>query len=256
MMRRGFSLVELSMVLVIIGLLVGGVTVGQSLIRSSHLRAIGEEGQRYISAVANFKDQYNGLPGDILNATTYWGQAAAGAACITTVGAGTATCNGDGDALLTSNGTTSNEYMRFWQQLANAELIDGKFTGVQSSTGITSTSTANAPGSRLGPTALWAVNYWGARAGDTRMFNGSYGNSLWINGFTTNSFPFTPLINPEEAWNIDSKLDDGMPGIGNIVSVQANINTCTNMANPATVTASYLINSATPGCGIMFRNAF
>lgn len=46
-MRHGFSLVELSIVLVILGLLVGGVLTGQSLIRAAELRSVSTEFQKY-----------------------------------------------------------------------------------------------------------------------------------------------------------------------------------------------------------------
>ena len=49
-MRQGFSLVELSIVLVILGLLTGGILAGQSLIRAAELRAVTTEYQRYTAA--------------------------------------------------------------------------------------------------------------------------------------------------------------------------------------------------------------
>lgn len=69
---RGFSLVELSIVLVILGLLTGGILAGQSLIRASELRSVSTELQRYSSAIYSFRDQYMALPGDMLNATSFW----------------------------------------------------------------------------------------------------------------------------------------------------------------------------------------
>ena len=58
---RGFSLVELSIVLVILGLLVGGVLGGQALIRSSEIRSLIVDKDKYITAVQTFKNKYNGL---------------------------------------------------------------------------------------------------------------------------------------------------------------------------------------------------
>ena len=76
-MQRGFSLVELSIVLVILGLLTGGILAGQSLIRASELRAVSTEFQRYVAAVNTFRDKYFMLPGDMSNATAFWGEDAA-----------------------------------------------------------------------------------------------------------------------------------------------------------------------------------
>jgi prepilin-type N-terminal cleavage/methylation domain-containing protein len=73
---RAFSLVELSIVLVILGLLVGGVLSGQSLIHAAELRAVTTEYQKYMTAVRSFKDKYFASPGDMNNATSLWGVAA------------------------------------------------------------------------------------------------------------------------------------------------------------------------------------
>ena len=71
-MRKGFSLVELSIVLVILGLLVGGVLSGQSLIRAAELRAATQEYQRYYTATQTFRDKYFAIPGDFNNAQAFW----------------------------------------------------------------------------------------------------------------------------------------------------------------------------------------
>ncbi|MGB1539971.1 MAG: prepilin-type N-terminal cleavage/methylation domain-containing protein, partial [Rickettsiales bacterium] len=57
-MNRGFSLVELSIVLVILGLLTGGILGGQSLIRAAEMRAIATEYDAWKTAVNVFKDKY------------------------------------------------------------------------------------------------------------------------------------------------------------------------------------------------------
>lgn len=68
--RNAFSLVELSIVLVILGLLVGGILAGQSLIRASELRAVTSEQARIVTAIQAFRDKYFALPGDMRNAST------------------------------------------------------------------------------------------------------------------------------------------------------------------------------------------
>ena len=57
-LRQGFSLVELSIVLVILGLLVGGVLSGQSLIRASELRKYTTSADKYKTAILSFRDKY------------------------------------------------------------------------------------------------------------------------------------------------------------------------------------------------------
>ena len=94
--QQGFSLIELSIVLVIIGLLTGGILTGQSLIRASEVRSVATEVAKYRTAVMSFRDQYKALPGDMKNATTFWGSMTnCGAASPS--GTGTQTCNGNND---------------------------------------------------------------------------------------------------------------------------------------------------------------
>jgi prepilin-type N-terminal cleavage/methylation domain-containing protein len=69
--QRGFSLVELSIVLVILGLLTGGILAGQSLIRAAELRSITTQFNQYVSATQSFRDKYMALPGDMPNATRF-----------------------------------------------------------------------------------------------------------------------------------------------------------------------------------------
>ena len=70
---KGFSLVEMAIVIDIIGLLVGGVLAGQNLMRAAEIRSIIEEEQRILGAVQAFQDKYAALPGDMSNATSVWG---------------------------------------------------------------------------------------------------------------------------------------------------------------------------------------
>src|SRR5436305_84684 len=61
----GFTLIELAIVLVIIGLVVGGVLVGRDLIATSQLRATMTQVEKYNTAVKTFRTKYNALPGDM-----------------------------------------------------------------------------------------------------------------------------------------------------------------------------------------------
>jgi prepilin-type N-terminal cleavage/methylation domain-containing protein len=66
--QTAFSLVELSIVLVILGLLVGGVLSGQALIRASEMRSITAQANQYRAAIYSFRDKYFAIPGDMANA--------------------------------------------------------------------------------------------------------------------------------------------------------------------------------------------
>src|ERR1035441_8304528 len=61
----GFTLIEMAIVLVIIGLIVGGVLVGQDLIKAAEVRAQISQIEKYNTAVNTFRGKYDALPGDI-----------------------------------------------------------------------------------------------------------------------------------------------------------------------------------------------
>lgn len=129
-MRAAFSLVELSIVLVILGLLTGGILGGQSLIRAAELRAVSTEYSRYATAMSSFRDKYFAVPGDMSNATQFWGTAAACPGTNATPSTTQATCDGNSSGGVDILTPASNEVFRFWQHLANAGLVEGSYSGV------------------------------------------------------------------------------------------------------------------------------
>jgi prepilin-type N-terminal cleavage/methylation domain-containing protein len=130
-MSKGFSLLELSIVLVIVGLLAGGVMVGQDLIRQAEIRSVLTDFDTYRAAFNAFKLKYNALPGDLRNATSYWGaQHTDPAVCQVTPSTGPQTCNGDGSGMIGVATSDVYETHRVWQHMANAGLVGGSFTGV------------------------------------------------------------------------------------------------------------------------------
>ena len=64
MEKKGFTLVELSIVLVVIGLLIGGILTAQSMISTSKITAVVAQIQQFDAGVMSFKTKYNYLPGD------------------------------------------------------------------------------------------------------------------------------------------------------------------------------------------------
>jgi len=71
MSQRGFTLVEIAIVLVIIGLLLGGVLKGQSLIDSAKVKNVIQQSQSLQAAVNAYQDRFRALPGDDIMATTH-----------------------------------------------------------------------------------------------------------------------------------------------------------------------------------------
>ena len=245
----GFSLVELSIVLVILGLLVGGVLSGQSLIHAAQMRSAVTEYQRYIAAVNSFRDKYFALPGDMANATAFWGIAAgtgSDAACRDFVSTDKKTCNGDGNGQI-ENSVGSYEDARFWQHLANAGLIEGSYVGTW--------STWDAmPKSKTGESNYWEPFYWSASAGDPSYFAADYGNYLGFWDATTTYAAMTP----EDMWNLDKKIDDGIPGTGKLLSNKGDSTyQCTTQYGQASDTgAVYNLSFPSKSCEPFFIKAF
>ncbi len=257
----GFSLVELSIVLVILGLLVGGVLSGQSLIRAAELRAVSTEYTKYYAAVNSFKDKYFALPGDMPNAVRLWG-AQAGAttdgadatcAALTTAATGTATCNGNGDGQVLD---CSYEVFRFWQHLANAGLVEGNYSGVRGASVCNHVIGTNAPRSKMN-NGGWSFSYLGTIAGDAGTYALDYGSLFWF-GVATPDRTQGNILKPEEAWNIDTKLDDGKPGTGKVImrseaSVWGAANQCTTSASNTDYAGNYNLTSSAITCSLLIR---
>lgn len=250
--RNAFSLVELSIVLVIVGLLVGGILAGQSLIRSSALRGVITDYQKFTQAVGLFQNEFRNLPGDMTNAIDYWGAAnSTPATCVTTASSSIATCNGNGDgSIVPSSG--SNESFRFWQHLTNAGLIVGTFDGITHGSTNYSATRENAPSGKIS-NSLWLAWDYGTTTSGT-LFDNSYGNSLQFGGALANNGPTASNLRPEEAWNIDTKLDDGKPGLGRVMTPWSGCTTAS--ATTGGASATYALGTTSMQCILMFPNAF
>lgn len=255
-MQRGFSLVELSIVLVILGLLTGGILAGQSLIRASELRSLTTESQRFLTATQTFRDKYFAIPGDMTNATKFWGIQGDATACKTTPSTTALTCDGNGDGNLstTDGGTTYYEIFRYWQQLANAGLLEGSYTGVTGSGAVIhDVPGSNVPRSRMNNMA-WGVTYSGPTyTGSTAGFALDFGNFYYAGAPMTNGTVIGKSLKPEELWNIDTKLDDGKPANGKIISYWWD--ECTDATSNSNLTANYALNNSTADCAIIVRKS-
>lgn len=252
---RGFSLVELSIVLVILGLLVGGVLAGQSLIKASEMRAISSEFSRYRTASFTFRDKYFALPGDFANATAFWGRANNNADCAASPGSVQAvngTCNGNGGGSFAGvSGWTegeSREFTQFWHQLALAGLIEGSYTGL-ANTNFCTFGTA-CPASKF-PKGGWSVRT-ASYSADDYAFTMDYGNMMML-GAQFTSHTWAALLTPEQAWNIDAKNDDGMPATGSVIAM--NHATCTTAMSELDYAAAYRLSDTRPRCALFFKKA-
>ncbi len=262
--RNAFSLVELSIVLVILGLLVGGILAGQSLIRASELRAVNTEYQKHVTAIGAFRDKYFAIPGDMSNAQSFWGVAATCPGISSTAAAGV--CNGNGDGLISFTAATSNEMFGSWEHLANAGLVEGTYTGNSGDTTAANPTAiigTNVPRSKMNGGG-WTLNGWGSMpVADPNLFDGNYGNAFLFGATMASNTTGTPLLKPEEAWNIDTKVDDGMPATGRVRSPENAGNTggtgCSNLAASTTVSlaaSAYSLANRSIVCALFMMSGY
>ena len=264
-MKRGFSLVELSIVLVILGLLTGGILAGQSLIRAAELRSVSTEYSRWITAVQGFRDKYMALPGDFRDSTRIWGRLNTNTDCVTNSASAVAspgTCDGDGNGtIIRSNGNSqSGEHFQFWRQLALAGMIEGTYTGVSGTNGYwQGVSGQNIPRSKLGGVAGWTTYTAGVttNAGSTTTYAMEYGNLFLLGGSGGTADAAAAIIKPEEAWNLDTKIDDGRPGYGKVIAMYWNDACATGgAANNDLANSVYNLAASSTSCALFFRQAF
>jgi prepilin-type N-terminal cleavage/methylation domain-containing protein len=136
--QSGFTLVEIAIVLVIIGLLLGGVLKGQELINSAKAKSYAQDFRTIQSALYGFQDRYKGIPGDLAGANTKINGA--------TLAAGTL---GDGKIDdVWDTVTATNQSCLAWQHLRLAGFLAGN-TINDCATGSAYLQT-NADGGRIG----------------------------------------------------------------------------------------------------------
>ncbi len=241
MRDSGFTLVELSIVLVIIGLIVGGVLVGRDLIEAAAIRAQMSQIEKYQSAVNTFRSKFNCLPGDCESAAAL-GFPPRGSDCNGSPCPG----QGNGDGIIegadgnapgsyTGNdgwGESAGETAMFWVDLSMAQLIAAGLGGVgqNASYELATDTTGSAisqwlPAARIGHgnyVYVWSggivgggnpsggnssnqINYYGVSA--VNIIEGTV-DGCWIQS--------TAGMSVAEAYAIDTKMDDGFPQTGRV----------------------------------------
>lgn len=250
--KSAFSLIELSIVLIIIGLLIAGITGGASLIRSSELRAAMGEARGYSVAVNAFFTQFNAYPGDfntpvgsVTSPTFSSGQLVVG--------------NGNSRIEFCGAGCASGDYVGSenaiaWQHLKFAGAIDVAPTFVS---GVTANQTygTHFPASKI-KSAGWVFDYNTANNQNVVVLTGAMtaaasaaGNSV-VNGSAIS----TAALTPTDALSIDIKIDDGIANAGKVRAVSttlnsANIFKCIN----STPASGYNITEQTKVCALQFQ---
>lgn len=258
---RGFTLIELSIVLIVIGLVVGGVLVGRTLIYAAEIRSQIKQFQDYQIAFVTFQGKYGCIPGDCNNATTFFG---------TTDSLGNTINNGDGNGAVDTENRgcfdtndpssvswfSSHEMNGAFQHLAISRMLDfqpfnlGDHTKAMPKVKIDQTSYFF-----LGASYNFTCN------GDTRnpiMDNYQTGqNSFWFvvcSGDTSDEMNYYDdtcgIFRASDLENIDKKIDDGKPLSGKLYGFggYSPINTNTDCLDGG----AYKTSKSTPQCQAAF----
>lgn len=257
----GFTLIELCIVLTVVGLLVGGTLAGRNLVRAAEIRSVLNDTEKWQSAIQQFRSKYRAMPGDMKNATQFWGAVAGGTAIgidatcqayfDSTHTPVQATCNGDGDGKVERNGNNWNEPWRLWQHLADAGMIQGMYTG-QGSGPIGGGGSSvpkdglSAPSSRVNSLTYLIMWEDAVTASDLERFAGDYGNTMRIG---QKSEVDGSVMSASEAFSLDSKFDDGAPGTGAVRSYKNSRRPgCASTDDPLTATYQ---NRDDIGCNLL-----
>jgi len=203
MTQKGFTLVELAIALMIIGLLIAGVLKGVELVGNAKVVSVVRDVKAYDTAMIAFKSIYNSLPGDLTNP----------AARLPNCMSAPCSIGGNGNGIIGVNmavqtsGTVENN--TFWFHLSAASLVSGIVASTQWSTAEAGIGYPKTP---LGG------NYYMFR------YLGSYMTGNYICPFnTTDTTANVRFLDPLVAYQLDAKSDDGLPVTGSTVLYSGSI---------------------------------
>lgn len=186
-MKKGFTLVELSIVLVAVGLMIGGILIGQSLIHSAKINKIIKQLSEYDAAISNFRTKYKSIPGD----STKFGIAG----------------SGDGDGII-----SSGELTYFWQHLSKGVGLKNKYGNPYPSFNpyVLQTTDIYCPTFDIEQDKTLTRCLYPSY--DTNMLRWTY---RYFEGLITAVPTYTPL-KPIDVLAIDGKIDDGLALSGSV----------------------------------------
>ena len=224
--EEGFTLVELAIVMIIIGLLIGGILKGQELITNARVTSTASQLEGLSAAYNSFRDQFNALPGDMRTATGAAGR-------IQNCGTAVLSCNnGDGNGVIgvrvgaaaapAANGR-AGEGANFFGQLLAANFITGMDGTNQVAFGNAFPTAPIGGGFTVGDNRTGQIGF-----NVNELRQAPY---LVLNGTTDAVAGNSGVLTPQQAATIDRRLDDGVPSSGSIVGQTGNAADCRRAAN-------------------------
>ena len=207
--QSGFTLVEIAIVLVIIGLLLGGILKGQELINSAKVKNLAQDFKTVPLYIYGYQDRFKALPGDDKNAVTNLATTPVNAAVAVGSGAGDGVISGAWNSV-----TATDESVQFWLAVRMANFAPGS---TDFGAGLLTSLPKNVDGGRMGITSNTA-----AGAPVTAM-TGTY------------AFCSSGLLG-KYAKQLDTTLDDGNTATGSVRVI-------TNQVTPQTASLPALANT-------------
>jgi prepilin-type N-terminal cleavage/methylation domain-containing protein len=222
--KRAFTLLEFSVVVVVIGLVIGAVIIGQEMLGSSRLQAVVTDVEKYRRAAHDFENAYGGLPGDFYSDQTVW----------TELPVATAGAYGNGDGFIDEY----TEGFRAWQHLALGQMIKGAYSGT--ATGNTAVVGINVPEASVPESGFSFISLTGTEIDTSWLFDAALsadalaGVYIAFGAQQAGDITIAGSIPVDDAIGIDSKVDDGLPDSGTVLGTMQTAGRCTEF-DPATV---------------------
>lgn len=203
--EKGFTLVELAVVMIIVGLLIGGILKGQEMIANAQITATVAQVKGIDAATSTFRDQYDSFPGDMANASTRLPNCTANP------------CNnGNGNARLDvavgAIAAIANESGYYFNHMRTTDLLTG-FDGSATAAFGQAFPIAEAGGGYMIGYVSTAVAPTGFTAAEFRP-----GHYLVLTGQVAAVANGTGILTPSQAARIDRKIDDGRSNAGSVLS--------------------------------------
>lgn len=223
--KKGFTLIELSIVMVVIGLVVGGIMAGKMLIQQAETRAAASQLQQLETSYRTFQTKYGCIIGDCPNATDLFGMnyTVVAAGCPPSGGAGNGNGNGDGFIDQSSGsmaGTWTCEPVQAAKSLQLSNLLPTSFK----------TPCASSNTYFKGINDSCAVFF---KDDLYATIPASKTNAVTWLKYSSASQANAPALSPIEALSIDAKIDDGIPNKGKFRGLDAS-----DGINPPTIAGS------------------
>ncbi len=270
--QAGFTLVELAIVLVIVGLLIGGILKGQELIAATRVNSTASQIKAIDAASYTFRDTYGGIPGDLANATTRVPNCVVLRGCAPGTDAdgnlGDGQLNDTTDALaaIAVSATATTEGTAYFNQLYATDLLGGLQTGGTGADGGVAIG-QNVLGTAIESGGNWRIQYSaGDIAGATgttpanvhymHLSTAGVGAAVVIAGAEAAANIDTLGIFAKQAAAIDSKIDDGQPGRGSVVATGSEVapTGVVGCVSSDAATATYNTqNSTVKSCGLLVQ---